>query len=90
MRKYLTCSVRWNMPGNPAHGLQDLYAASIIVIAATGDPGQRLILAVLAQDVFFSTQLKDSASGKWLGGPQVLLQGTMNGNVTDVIVIMNA
>ena len=45
---------------------------------------------MLAQDVFFSTQLKDSASGKWLGGPQVLLQGTMSGNVTDVIVIMNA
>ncbi|CAK0782815.1 hypothetical protein CVIRNUC_006010 [Coccomyxa viridis] len=43
-----------------------------------------------AKDVFFSTQLKDSASGKWLGGPQVLLQGTMSGNVTDVIVIMNA
>ncbi len=54
------------------------------------DPAQMLSLAVLAQDVFFSTQLKDSASGKWLGGPQVLLQGTMSGNVTDVIVIMNA
>ena len=45
---------------------------------------------MLAQDVFFSTQLKDSASGKWLGGPQVLLQGTMNGNVTNIIVTMNA
>ena len=42
------------------------------------------------QDVFFSTQLAESASGKWLGGPQVLLQGTLNGNVTDVIVTMNA
>ena len=40
--------------------------------------------------MFFSTQLADSGSGKWLGGPQVLLQGTLNGNVTDVIVTVNA
>ena len=48
------------------------------------------LTAGLVQDVFFSTQLADSAGGKWLGGPQVLLQGTLNGNVTDVIVSMNA
>ncbi len=48
------------------------------------------LTAGLVQDVFFSTQLADSAGGKWLGGPQVLLQGTLNGNVTDVIVTMNA
>jgi hypothetical protein len=40
--------------------------------------------------VFFSTELADSASGNWLGGPQVLLQGILNGNITDVIVTLNA
>ena len=45
---------------------------------------------MIAQAVFFSTQLADSASGKWLGGPQVLLQGTLSGNVTNVIVTLNA
>jgi len=44
----------------------------------------------MAQDVFFSTQLADTATGKWLAGPQVLLQGTLNGNVTNVIITMNA
>ena len=48
------------------------------------------LMAVLAQDVFFSTELADSASGRWLGGPQVLLQGTLNGNISDVIVTLNA
>lgn len=51
---------------------------------------QAELMAVLAQDVFFSTELADSASGRWLGGPQVLLQGTLNGNISDVIVTLNA
>ncbi len=42
------------------------------------------------QDDFFSTQLANSASSRWLDGPQVLLQGTLNNNITNVIVIMNA
>ena len=42
------------------------------------------------QDVFFSTQMAEPSSSKWLGGPQVLLQGTLNDTNTNVIVIMNA
>ena len=50
----------------------------------------KCLSAGLVQDVFFSTQLADNASGMWLGGPQVLLQGTLKGNVTNIIVTMNA
>ena len=46
--------------------------------------------AVPVQDDFFSTQLAQAASSRWLGGPQVLLQGTLNGSVSNVIVIMDA
>ena len=64
-----------------------MYSSHHIVLAS--DLRLRLT-ARRAQDVFFSTQLADSGSGKWLGGPQVLLQGTLNSNVTNVIVTMNA
>lgn len=42
------------------------------------------------QDVFFSTQMAEPTSNEWVGGPQVLLQGTLNDTNTNVIVIMNA
>ena len=42
------------------------------------------------QDKFFSTQLAEPTSNEWVGGPPVLLQGTLNGTDTNVIVIMNA
>ena len=42
------------------------------------------------QDVFFSTQMAEPTSNEWLGGPPVLLQGTLNDTNTNVIVIMNA
>ena len=42
------------------------------------------------QEVFFSTQMAEPTSNKWLGGPQVLLRGTLNDTNTNVIVIMNA
>ena len=45
---------------------------------------------MLVQDLFFSTQMAEPSSSKWLGGPQVLLQGTLNDTNTNVIVIMNA
>ena len=42
------------------------------------------------QDVFFSTRMVESNSNKWVGGPPVLLQGSLNDTSTNVIVIMNA
>ena len=42
------------------------------------------------QDVFFSTQLAEPTSNEWVGGPPVLLQGTLNDTNTNVIAIMNA
>ena len=42
------------------------------------------------QDAFFSTRMAEPTSNEWLGGPPVLLQGSLNDTNTNVIVIMNA
>ena len=42
------------------------------------------------QEMFFSTQMAEPTSSEWVGGPQVLLQGTLNNTNTNIIVIMNA
>ncbi|CAL5223873.1 g6462 [Coccomyxa viridis] len=50
----------------------------------------RVEAGTIDTDVFFSTQMAEPTSNEWVGGPQALLQGTLNNTSTNVIVIMNA
>ncbi|CAK0787394.1 hypothetical protein CVIRNUC_010614 [Coccomyxa viridis] len=86
-----------------ADGVFVLEATSVIFINATsmvlsGLPNNtayvqsppRVNAGTFDTDVFFSTRMAESTSNKWVGGPPVLLQGSLNDTSTNVIVIMNA